>query len=230
MTEQNLVFCPECRGDVEYTVEEKVESLELKGEVYTVPRELAFCKNCGAELYIDHLSDQNLKVLYNAHRERLGIISIEDIRRIIVKYNIGKVALSHLLGWGTNTFSRFWDGKLPSKQYSEELKRILSEPEYYLSLLERNKDALDNKAAFEKSLAATNKLIADSDTQNLAEIFSEKKKVCTRQKGVGMSVKVFHGIISGLEVFQVPLMGLNSEKKDKEARPHITRFRRCVHV
>ena len=59
----------------------------------------------------------NLKNLYNEFRKQNNIISLEHILEIPKKYNIGKRSLSLLLGWGGQTFIRYCDGDMPTKQY-----------------------------------------------------------------------------------------------------------------
>lgn len=156
---KRIVFCPECRQDVKYSVKENTESAELKGEVYEFTSHAAHCAKCGGEVYVAELEDENLKVLYDAYRQKHDIISLEDIRAIPEKYNIGKRPLSLLLGWGEQTFSRYYDGGMPTKQYSERLKQIYSDPAYYLSLLKKNKDNLKSDKAYEKSKAATERIL-----------------------------------------------------------------------
>jgi putative zinc finger/helix-turn-helix YgiT family protein len=136
-----------------------MESAELKGEVYEFTSQTAYCEKCGGEIYVAELDDANLKALYDAYRQRHDIISLEDIRAIPEKYNIGKRPLSLLLGWGEQTFSRYYDGDMPTKQYSEILKQICADPAYYLSLLERSKDNLKSDKAYEKSKTATETLL-----------------------------------------------------------------------
>jgi hypothetical protein len=75
------------------------------------------------------------------------------------KYNIGKRPLSLLLGWGEQTFSRFYEGDMPTKPYSDELKQVFSDAAYFLSLLERGKDNLKSHKAYVKSKAATERLL-----------------------------------------------------------------------
>ena len=130
-----IVFCPECRQDVRFSVKEKPDSAELKGEVYEFISNTAYCDECGTEVYAPEIEDENLKALYDVYRQKYGIISLEDIRAIPEKYNIGKRPLSLLLGWGEQTFSRYYEGDMPTKQYSEKLQQVLSDPAY-LSLLE----------------------------------------------------------------------------------------------
>ncbi len=148
-------FCPACRQDVKVAIREQTESAHLKGEAYEFTSHTAYCEKCSGEIYVAELEDANLKVLYDAYRQRHDIISLEDIRVIPEKYNIGKRPLSLLLGWGEQTFSRYYDGDMPTKQYSEMLKQIYSNPAYYLSLLEKNKEHLKSNKAYKKSKAAT---------------------------------------------------------------------------
>jgi uncharacterized phage-associated protein len=80
---------------------------------------------------------------------------LEKIIKIPLKYNIGKRPLSLLLGWGEMTFSRYCEGDLPTKQYSDILQRIYDEPDYYLSILENNKQSLKSNLTYEKSKSTT---------------------------------------------------------------------------
>lgn len=156
----SIVFCPECRKDVSFSVSEKMDSAELKGEFYEYISKTSYCEACGNEVYVPEIEDENLKTLYDAYRQRNGIISLEEIRAIPDRYNIGKRPLSLLLGWGEQTFSRYYEGDMPSKQYSETMKRILTDPDYYLTLLERGKDNLKSDKAYEKSKTATERLLS----------------------------------------------------------------------
>lgn len=160
-----IVFCPECRQDVKFAVRVKADSAELKGKAYGFISKNAYCDVCGNEVYVSEIEDENLKTLYDVYRQKQGIISFEDIRAIPEKYNIGKRPLSRLLGWGEQTFSRYYDGDMPTKQYSEKLKQVLADPAYYLSLLENGKDNLKSDRAYEKSKEATESLLNISVSQ-----------------------------------------------------------------
>lgn len=154
-----IVFCPECRRDVNFSVTEKADSAELKGEVYNFISKTAYCDECDAEVYVPAIEDENLKSLYDAYRQKHNIISLENIQAIPQKYNIGKRPLSLLLGWGEQTFSRYYDGDVPARQYSDKLKQVLADPAYYLSLLESGRNYLKSNKAYEKSKATTQSLL-----------------------------------------------------------------------
>lgn len=149
--ERNKVFCEECRKDTDYNLETVLMKGNLKGEEYEYSGEKAVCATCRNEVYVADVEDKNLRLLYDAYRQKNGILSLEKILEISQRYNIGKRPLSLLLGWGEMTFSRYCDGDMPTKQYSEMLQRIYDDPRYYRTLLETNKENLKSQQAYEKS-------------------------------------------------------------------------------
>lgn len=158
---ERKVFCEECRNDVAFTIIEKQMEGTIKGEKYNYIGKEAYCVDCGSEVYFDEVNDFNLKALYDVYREKNDIASLETILAIPEKYAIGKRPLSLLLGWGEQTFSRYCDGDIPTKQYSDTLKKIYAEPNYYAELLEKNKGNLKTAASYEKSKRAVDGLLGN---------------------------------------------------------------------
>jgi len=158
MTEKK-VFCVECRDDVSYNTSIVQMTGKIKGEEYTYEGKAAHCDNCGSEIYVDEVNDFNLKMLYDEYRSANGIVSLDTVLKIPEKYAIGKRPLSLLLGWGELTFSRYCDGDVPTKQYSDIIQKIYNEPEYYSELLESNKDRLKTDSAYRKSKKAVDTLL-----------------------------------------------------------------------
>ncbi|NLV16141.1 MAG: DUF4065 domain-containing protein [Syntrophomonadaceae bacterium] len=152
---EKMTFCEECRTDVAYYCERVPLKGSLKGEEYSYTGNKAVCTECGTEVYAAEIEDGNLKALYDAYRQKNGIISLEKILEIPRKYNIGKRPLSLLLGWGEMTFTRYCDGDMPTKQYSDMLQKIYGDPAFYLSFLEENKGNLRSQIAYEKSKRQT---------------------------------------------------------------------------
>ena len=163
------VFCEECRNDVEFTVVNESMNGTVKGETYTYLGKVAHCTDCGSEVYVSDVNDYNLRVLYDMYREKHGIISLDSVLKIPGKYAIGKRPISLLLGWGELTFSRYCDGDVPTKQYSDILQKIYAYPEYYCKILEENKGNLKTESAYKKSRKAVDKL--------LNNIISEESKI-----------------------------------------------------
>lgn len=166
------VFCEECRNDVTYTVSRTQMEGAIKGKKYSYTGKEAHCDDCGSEVYVAELNDYNLKALYDAYRVENGIVSHDIVVAIPEKYAIGKRPLSLLLGWGEQTYSRYYDGDLPTKQYSQILQKIYDEPQYYAEILEENKSNLKTLASYEKSKKAVEAILgleqSDESKINLA--------------------------------------------------------------
>lgn len=153
------VFCQNCRNDVEYSVIEEQTIGTIKGETYTYIDKVAKCKKCNSDIFVNSINDYNLKALYDVYREENGIISLEKVLGICEKYNISKRPLSLLLGWGEQTYSRYCNGDIPSKQYSDILNKIYESPVFYSELLENNKEKLPSEIAYKKSKEAVDKIL-----------------------------------------------------------------------
>ena len=153
------VFCEECRNDVEYTVSSVPMIGTIKGREYSYTGMEARCVDCGSLIYVPEISDNNLEALYRVFRETNGIVPLDVIRAIPEKYAIGKRPLSLLLGWGEQTFTRYCEGDVPTRQYSDMLLRIYNEPHFYAELLEANKGNLKSTLAYEKSRRAVDALL-----------------------------------------------------------------------
>ena len=156
---QKKVFCDACRNDVNYTVEDVQMNGTLKGETYTYFGKRAHCMDCHSEIYVAEINDYNLSVLYDQYRDKHDLVSLDVIVKIPEKYAIGKRPLSLLLGWGEQTFSRYCEGDIPTRQYSDILKKIYEDPKYYKKILEDNKGNLKTEATYKKSRKAVDQLL-----------------------------------------------------------------------
>ncbi|MGL5978322.1 MAG: type II toxin-antitoxin system antitoxin SocA domain-containing protein [Erysipelotrichaceae bacterium] len=159
---ERKVFCEECRDDVTFLVTDTKMDGTIKGEAYSYLGKIARCVDCNSELYVEEVNDYNLKALYDKYREKQNIISLDTILKISEMYAIGKRPLSLLLGWGEQTFSRYCEGDVPTKQYSDTLKRIYNEPEYFNQILEENKGNLKTESSYNKSKKAVQLLLGNN--------------------------------------------------------------------
>jgi len=154
------IFCEECRNDVDYAVFSEKLTGRIKDKEYHYIGKEAHCAVCGAPIFVQEICDFNLRALYDVYRKENGIVPLETILSIPEKYAIGKRPLSLLLGWGEQTFSRYCDGDMPTRQYSDILMRIWSDPAFYSQLLEENKGNLKSSLAYEKSRKAVDVLLS----------------------------------------------------------------------
>ena len=156
-------FCEQCRDIVEYRVSTVETETKIKGKVIRYVGKVAHCDECKEEIFIPEIRDYNLNALDVAYRNEEDLISVETIEKILEKYDIGKRPLSLLLGWGEGTLTRYVDGNIPSKIYSDLLRQILEDEKFYREILEKNKENI-SPVAYKKSLDALDKINLVHDT------------------------------------------------------------------
>ena len=146
-------FCSTCRDEVEVEIKDVKKTKIIKGVEIKYDYKEVYCKDCGTELIVNEIRDENLIKMNEAYRKETDTIYIEEIQQILEKYSIGKRPLSLLLGWGETTLTRFLDGDVPSKAYSDLLKKINIDKDFFLEVLTRNKEKISDIAyrkSFEK--------------------------------------------------------------------------------
>lgn len=160
MAEHKKGYCQDCHEEVNISLENTTLQGEYKGSSYEYEG-LCPSTDCGHAIPDVEVDSHNQKALRDTYRRRHDIISLEEIREIPTKYDIGKRPLSHLLQWGELTFTRYYHGDVPSKAYSQVLAEIYESPQAFLALLERNRSFISGKT-YEKSKKAAEHCIQHS--------------------------------------------------------------------
>jgi len=134
-------YCYSCDADVEFRIEESLITTEIKDMVFSYVAKIAYCNDCGEEIYISELSDDNVSAANHEYRKLKGLIQVSEIESILTKYNIGQKPLASLLGWGETTIIRYVKGLTPTKEYSQTLKKSMN-PQYMFEVYLNNKESL----------------------------------------------------------------------------------------
>ncbi len=121
-------FCSHCNKKVNYSIRNNVIQ-EYKGQLVNVEEIIAVCDECGKDIFVPSVEEDNFKRLYETYREVSGTISPQEIVEFRKKYDLSQRELVSLLGWGKMTINRYERGALPSKSHSDMLKSIISNEE-----------------------------------------------------------------------------------------------------
>lgn len=156
--ERKVDFCTQCRKETAYQLRKKIIPKVIKEKIYNFEIIIAVCDECGEEMDVPGLIDLNIKSIDEQYRKEEGLISIDDIQKIMDIYNIGKAPLSLALGFGEITITRYLLGQMPSKEYSDIIKKALSSPNYMIKLLNENADKL-GETAYKKAIRAAEKIV-----------------------------------------------------------------------
>ena len=88
---------------------------------------------------LQHLNSKEIDEQYKKYE---GIVSNDDIGELMDIYNIDESTLSLILGFKKETISGYFRGLIPTKDYSDIIKKAISSPDYFLDMLENNKNKI----------------------------------------------------------------------------------------
>lgn len=179
--ERKFDFCTSCRKETSYKICKKTVQKVIKDKSYEFEIAIAVCDECGKEMDIPGLLDSNVKSIDEQYRQAEGLISVEDIQKIMDIYNIGKAPLSIALGFGEITITRYLSGQMPSKEYSDIIKKALSSPNYMIKLMNDNAEKM-GETAYKKAIKAAKEIawlfcVSDKMLLTISYIFEQMKEV-----------------------------------------------------
>ena len=165
MDKKNLAYCNECEDLVEFEIRDEVIEEQYKGEIVRFKFRVGHCRECDCEVATDiDYNARKSKKKIEAYKKLRGIILEEEISEILEKYDVGKEALADIAGFGKATVKRYFEGFIPSKEYSDILVEFLNDEESFYLGVEKNKDKL--------KMSAYNRII--SRNSRLKEIANSK--------------------------------------------------------
>lgn len=179
--ERRLDFCTECGKETEYEIKKAVERETVREKEYEFTFTVPVCKECGARMCIPGFLDRNIRERDEQYRGAEGILSVENIKKLVDIYGIGKAPLSLALGFGETAISRYLDGQVPSKDCSDIMENALSSPRYMENLLDRNREKM-GETAYQKAVKAAAELkhlsgVSDKMLASIAYIFGQMQEV-----------------------------------------------------
>lgn len=178
---RRIDFCTVCRKETEFTLQKRNIKKKIKEVEYTFGITVAICDECGEEMSIPGLIDKNIQEVNEQYRAYEGIVSIGDIEKLMKIYKIGKAPLSLALGFGEITITRYLSGQIPSKEYSDIMKRALSSPTFMKEKLRENREKIA-VAAYNKAMDAAIQLeslfsVSDKMLRVISYVFERLEEV-----------------------------------------------------
>ena len=141
------VYCPYCKKEVEYKIEKR-DVKEFRGIEINSYENVAVCKECHQDLYVNEIEEKNNQRIYELYREKANIIKPQDIVQLREKYDISQRELTAILGFGKMTINRYERGGVPTKSQSDYIKLLIENDNKFV---EKVKEAYKNGNINEKT-------------------------------------------------------------------------------
>ena len=156
------VYCPYCKNEVEYKIEQR-ELKEFRGIEVNTFENVAICNECNQDLYVNKIEDENNERIYKIYREKANIIKAEDIVKLREKYDISQRELTAILGFGKMTINRYERGGLPTKSQSDYIKLLIENEDKFI---ERVNEAYENNKKKKKTYK---KIVSEGQEENISK-------------------------------------------------------------
>ena len=156
------VYCPYCKKEVEYKIEQR-ELKEFRGIEVNTFENVAICNECNQDLYVNKIEDENNERIYKIYREKANVIKAEDIVKLREKYDISQRELTAILGFGKMTINRYERGGLPTKYQSDYIKLLIENEDKFI---EKVNEAYENNNITEKTYK---KIVSEGQEENISK-------------------------------------------------------------
>jgi len=131
-------LCGSCMEETCLLKEQGSISFNLKGEAYSVEGPLHRCEHCG-EIIVDEFYEDLRHQAYEKYRADKGLVSAAEMKKIRTSYgNMSQVLFAKALGVGAATIARYELGYIPSKAYSDLIKRC-QDPAFFEEVAEQQR-------------------------------------------------------------------------------------------
>ena len=139
-------FCVSCMEEHTVDTIQREESEEFKGEEVVFVATYDYCTNTDELLETEEFIRANNLAVKDAYREKVGLLTSEEIIRIRDKYGISQKDFSKILNWGEATITRYENHQVQDRAHDDILRKIDSDPKWLLEMLNRSKVMLSQKA------------------------------------------------------------------------------------
>ncbi len=133
-------YCPYCKKEVDYKIEKR-DVKEFRGIEIDTYENVAVCKECHQDLYVNEIEEKNNERIYELYREKANIIKPQDIVDLRKKYDISQRELTAILGFGKMTINRYERGGVPTKSQSDYIRLLIDNDNKFI---EKVKEAYKN--------------------------------------------------------------------------------------
>lgn len=145
--ERKLCIC--CMEEHDVSIVRLRECDEFKNESLEYFATYEYCDRADEYIATEEMISKNDIALKNSYREKVGLLTTQEIEAIRRKYGISQTDLSILLGWGAKTITRYESHQVQDVAHDTILRKIDCDPEWFLSFLENSKENI-SEAAYNK--------------------------------------------------------------------------------
>lgn len=160
--EKRLCTC--CMEEHEVSIVKLTDTAVFKGVTVEYEAISNYCDLADEYYESEEMLAANDLAMKNAYRSKIGLLTTDEIIAIRSKYGISQTDLCILLGWGGKTITRYEGHQVQDHAHDSILKKLDSDPEWFLDLLEKAKGKISPESFSKYQAAAIQLYEASKDS------------------------------------------------------------------
>lgn len=141
-----LKFCEACLETHLVEIVELEEAMVFKGEEIRFIARYEHCPETELLLESESLLKSNDLAMKNAYRNKVGLLTSQEIAAIRSMYGVSQKDFSQILDWGGATITRYENHQVQDRVHDAVLRKLSKDPGWFIAMLEQAKDRLTAKA------------------------------------------------------------------------------------
>jgi len=126
----NSAFCTNCNKQVNYELRYE-PVLYFKDKEVNAERIIPFCSECGNDIFIKEIDNENLLRLCSKYKELAHFLTSKEISDFRERYKISQSELSNILGFRKMTINRYENGVIQSQAHDDILRSIIDDDAFF---------------------------------------------------------------------------------------------------
>lgn len=141
-----LKFCIHCMEEHEVDIVKIKDSEIFKDEEVNFDAIYQYCPMEDELLETEEMMRINSLAMKDAYREKMNLLTSKEIIEIRKRYEVSQKDFSEILDWGRATITRYENHQVQDRGNDNVLRKIESDPKWFLEMLRKSKEKLSDKA------------------------------------------------------------------------------------
>lgn len=165
---KDMKLCLICMEEHEVQTVLIKDTEEYKGEEVCFDGTYEYCAYAEEYLETEEMIKENSLAMKDAYRAKVGLLTSKEIIKIREKFEVSQKDFSEILDWGKATITRYENHQVQDRAHDDVLRKMDSDPKWFLQMLARAKEKLSHKA-YEKYHKAASKEFKNTHNQYLKD-------------------------------------------------------------
>lgn len=153
-------FCPNCEKETKQVLIDKVEEINIRGEVVPIHLEYYQCEECGEDFEIPRPGYDPVDAAYHEYRKIKGMVQPQEIKNFRKELGLTQKEFSEIIGIGIATLNRYENGALQSEAHDQAIQ-LCMQPSNFLQIITKKPN-----------------LLSENNRNRIIQILEQKRQDC----------------------------------------------------